>query len=223
MTRLLILAALLPLSACVSLLPEGGDLAPRLSLEAGQPTDAPGAPLGVSLAVTDPRTEAVFNTANVAVQTSPLQYEYLAGAEWTDRAPQLLGLFLERRFENTRRFAAVGDRVALPVADYALLTDIRAINLDRTTGDRKAVVAYGARIVDRRGRSLGNRIFRAEAAADGNGNDAAVRALNAAARQVADETIAWSIALIEEGEVRAAAEAEAEAERKAALRRRARS
>lgn len=199
MRFLLPLAALLALPGCVSLLPESGDLAPRLTLDAGEAGPPTGAPLGATLAIADPRSEAAFNTVDVAVQTSPLQYEYLAGAEWTDRAPLLFGLFLERAFENEGRYAAVGDRVALPVADFTLLTDIRALHLDETDGQSRAVVAYGARLINRRGETLGSRIFRAETPLDARDNDAAVRALNDAARRAAAQTIAWVEPLVAEG------------------------
>ena len=206
--RRLFLSACLLLPACVSVLPESGDLAPRLTLDAGEPSAASAAPLGASLAIADPRSEAAFNTANVAVQTSPLQFEYLAGAEWTDRAPLLFGLFLERSFENTGRYTAVGDRVALPVADFTLQTDIRALHLDQTAGRSRAIVAFGARLTDRRGGTLGNRIFRAEVPLDGRDNDAAVRALNEAARQATSEVIGWIEPLVADGVAARAAEVE---------------
>jgi cholesterol transport system auxiliary component len=185
----------LSLSACVSILPEGADLPPRLALDPGPEAAAPGAPLGVTLSVDDPASEKVFNTSGVAVQTSPLQYEYLAGAEWTDRVPLLLGSFLERSFENTGRLAATGDPVTLPVSDYTLQTDIRAFNVDRT-GEDRAVVAYGATL-NAGGRALGTRVFRAEVPLQGRGNDATVRALNEAVRRTADDVVAWSFGLIE--------------------------
>ena len=197
--RLPLLAALLALPACVSILPESGDLSPRLTLDAGEAGAPTGAPLGATLAIADPRSEAAFNTANVAVQTNPLQYEYLAGAEWTDRAPLLFGLFLERAFENEQRYDAVGDRVALPVADFTLLTDIRAMHLDQTDRRNHAIVAYGARLTDRRGATLGSRIFRAEVPLGSRSNDAAVLALNEAARRAAEETIAWTAPLVRQG------------------------
>ena len=212
--RSLLPLLLLTLPACVSLLPESGDLAPRLTLDAGEPRAVTAPPLAASLAIADPRSEAAFKTANVAVQTNPLQYEYLAGAEWTDRAPLLFGLFLERTFENTSRYAAVGDRVALPVADFTLQTDIRALHLDQTEGRSHAVIAFGARLTNRRGDTLGTRIFRAEAPLDGRNNDAAVRALNEAAREAAGAVVSWVEPLVEEGLASRDAEAESRAQRR---------
>ncbi|MBB4657764.1 ABC-type transport auxiliary lipoprotein family protein [Parvularcula dongshanensis] len=186
------------LCGCASFLPSSDDLAPRLSLDAGSARAPRGETLPVTLSVADPRSEAVFNTSSVAVQTSPLQYGYLSGAEWTDRAPLMLGLFLERSFENTGLFAAVGDQVSLPVSDYALLTDIRAMHLDRTGGESRAVIAYGARLQSRRGATIGSEIFREEVPVVGTGNDAAVTALNAAAQRIADRTLDWMLPLIGE-------------------------
>ena len=214
LSLLLFCLALLP--GCVSLLPESGDLAPRLTLDAGEAGAPTGAPLGATLAIADPRSEAAFNTANVAVQRNPLQFEYLAGAEWTDRAPLLFGLFLERAFENEGRYAAVGDRVALPVADFTLLTDIRALHLDQTPDRNHALVAYGSRLIDRRGTTLGSRIFRAEVPLDARNNAAAVRAFNDAARSAAAETIAWAEPLVAQG---VAAREEGEAARTERRRR----
>lgn len=189
------------LGACVSIGPSGDDLPPRLALDAGPPRDDQAEPLGVTISVADPSADKVFNTSGVAVQTAPLQYEYLSGAEWTDRAPLLLGRFLERSFENTNRFSATGDPITLPVSDYTLLTDIRAFHLDRTGGGAgEAVVGYGARLNDRRGRTLGTRPFRAEVPIGANGNDATVTALNEAARRAASETVAWSVELIRRAE-----------------------
>ena len=190
----LILLAALP--GC-TILPKAEDLAPRLSLDAGTGgSQTASAAMPVSFSVADPRSEAVFNTSNVAVQTAPLQYQYLEGAEWTDRAPLLLGLFLERRFENSGLFQAVGDQVSLPVADYALQTDIRAMHLDRTSAQGRAVIAYGARIVSRRGATIGTRVFSQNVSVEGNGNAGTVAALNEAAQRAADETLAWAEPLI---------------------------
>lgn len=191
------LALPLTLAGCLSL-PESGDLPPRLALDAGAPAPSPGAPLGVTLSVDDPTAEKVFNTSGVAVQTAPLQYEYLAGAEWTDRAPLLLGSFLERSFENTGRFLATGDPVTLPISDYTLLSDLRAFNVDRTGEEATAVVAFGARLNDRRGQTVATRSFRAEAPIEGTGNGAIVRAVNEAARRAGGEAVGWGVSVIED-------------------------
>lgn len=182
------------LPGCISLLPSSRDLAPRLALDAGTPMQtAPAGPtISASLAIMDPDAAAVYNTFNVAVATAPFQYEYIANAEWTDRVPVLVRRFLEQRFENEQLFAAVGDRTDFVASDYELYTDIRAFHVDRQRGGNGiAKIAYGARLTDRRGQTLGTRVFAAEVAVSGREREDIVQALNEAATTAADEVVAW--------------------------------
>ena len=192
-------AGALTLGACVSLLPDAADLEARIGLDATYEAPARAEPLGVTLSIADPRAEDVFDTAAVAVKTGPLQYEYLGSAEWTDRAPILLELFLERRLGATGAFTAVGDRIGLPIADYTLHTDVLAMNTDRTDGNT-AKVAYGARLTDTRGRTVATRTFAASVPVAGQGGGAVALALNEAAARAVDETLAWMAPIIAEAE-----------------------
>ena len=191
--------AALGLAACVSILPKGEDLEARLGLDAGYREAVDAAPLGVTLSIADPRAEDVFDTPSVAVKTAPLQYEYLAGAEWTDRAPLLLELFLDRRLGATGAFTAVGDRVGLPIADYTLHTDIRALNVDLTDG-RAAEIAYGARLTNARSETIATRTFRVSVPMTDRSNGAVALALNEAAARIVDQTFDWMRPIIAEAE-----------------------
>jgi cholesterol transport system auxiliary component len=177
------------LAGCLS----SGDLAPRLSLDAGSPNQSPSAPIvDAALVIADPEAEAVFNTFNVAIATAPYEFEYLAGAEWTDRVPVLVRLFIERRFENTRVFTAVGDRTEIAVSDYLLSSDIRAFHIDRASGGAEASVAISVRLSDQRGRTLGSELFSARVPVDSSDRSSVVRSINEAAGTVADEMIDWT-------------------------------
>ena len=200
MLRQTIIASLMgmALTGCISLLPSSGELPPRLALNAGAPSQATSVPVQDGyLVLVDPDAAAVLNTFSVAIATGPYQYEYLADAEWTDRVPILLRRFLEQRFENDGVFAAVGDRTEFPLGGHALYTDIRAFHLDRTGGDTVARVAYGARLMNEKGKVLGTRVFSGSAAPNGSSREEAARALNDAARQASDETVAWVRELVE--------------------------
>lgn len=193
----LILSIAALVGGCTSILPDAGDLAPRLSLDAGRIGEGrTGAPIPTNLVIADPTAEAVYNTFNVAVLTAPLQYEYLVDAEWTDRVPVLFRLFVERRFENAGVVTAVGDRGDVPISDYELKTDIRAFTIDRTRGTEEVEVTFGARLVDDKGRTLGTRVFSEVLAPEGEGRMATVAAINDAARQTTDDLIAWTRDLI---------------------------
>ncbi|MEM9422434.1 MAG: ABC-type transport auxiliary lipoprotein family protein [Pseudomonadota bacterium] len=184
------------LTGCISLLPNAGELAPRLSLDPGGAMATKTPAHSGALVVMDPDAAAILNTFSVAVATGPYQYEYLADAEWTDRVPVLLRRFLEQRFENHMVFEAVGNQTEFPVGGYKLYTDVRAFHLDRTGKTPTARIAYGARLLDKKGKVLGVRVFSAAAHPNGTSQTDTARALNEAAATVSDETVAWVRALV---------------------------
>lgn len=186
------------LGACVSVLPDSGDQPPRLRLYADVPTDKMARrPVDAGLVIHDPTTEAVYNTFHVAVATGPYRFEYVDGAQWTDRIPALFRIYLKRRFENTNTFRAVGDPTELTRgAEYNLYTDLRAFHIDRASSEERAVVSYGTRLVNRRGETLGSRVFSATSPTGEGDVDRYAEALDMAARQTSSETIDWASALI---------------------------
>lgn len=191
-TAAFLATALIALSGCVSIFPDSGDLAPRLTLDAGEPpATPPAAKYNATLAIDDPNAAAAYNTFLVAIARSPLEFQYLADAEWADRVPVLMRRFFERRFDNRRLFVAVGDRTDIPMSDYTVQTDIRAFNLDATTSDEVARASIGARLVDNRGRVVATKVFTHTAAPNGSGRSARAVALNQAATDVADEMLDW--------------------------------
>lgn len=192
--RNLTLAALaLFLGGCVSLLPDSGEMAPRIRLQADAPVSPAQESLPANLVIADPVAEAVYNTFNVAVATGPYRYEYLAAAEWADRVPILFRLYLERRFENAGAFTAVGDRSEMPIGGgYILHTDIRAFHLDQTRGAERALVSFGARLTDSRGRTIGKQVFAAEADTQISGRRDFAQAFNDAAQISTEEVVRWA-------------------------------
>lgn len=181
----------LGLSGCISLLPDNGGPSPRIGLDPGAPAASGPARHDVALMIGDPAAAAALNSFSVAVVTAPLEYQYLADAEWTDRVPVLVRRFTERRFSNSGRFQAVGDRTTILRPDYTLQTDIRAFYLDQKSGQNAAVVTLGARLVDGRGRVVATSLFTHEREASGTSRQARAAAFNEAARAVVDEMIDW--------------------------------
>lgn len=185
------------LGGCVSLLPDSGDLEPRIRLDANAPVISADTMLETSLVISDPSAEAVYNTYNLAVATGPYRFEYLDGAEWADRVPVLFRIYLERRFENSGGFQAVGDRTELPIgAGYVLYTDIREFHLDQSRGQELALVSFSARLTDSRGKTLGTEVFAAESRTNRNGQRDIAYALNEAARISSEEAVIWANRLV---------------------------
>ena len=199
--QITVLLAVMSLGGCVSLFPDSGDQPPRIRLDADAPVTTAEEFLPVSLVIDDPSAEAVYNTFNVAVATSPYQFEYLDGAEWADRVPVLFRIYLERRFENSGYFRAVGDRTELPIgAGYVLHTDIRAFHLDQSRWRERALVSFGARIADSRGRTLATDIFAADSETELDGRRSYDRALNRSAQIASERVILWAVEVIEAAE-----------------------
>ncbi|MEE4210065.1 MAG: ABC-type transport auxiliary lipoprotein family protein [Parvularcula sp.] len=198
MTRAVLILLALTLTGCVSLIQPASTLPPRYTMNALDRPAAEGADLPVTLAISDARSEAALNTSRIAVKTAPNEIRYVKGGEWSDRAPRIFSLLVERSFEERGRLLAVSDRVALPVADYIFFADIQDLNVDRSDGSDIAIVSFRARLEDRRGRVLEAKRFRAEVSVTDHSTRAAAMAINEAAATVTAEAADWAIALIEE-------------------------
>lgn len=196
MIRSLLALSLLALGGCISLVPPAKTLPPRYTMNANDISGPTGEPLEVTLAINDPRSEAAFNTARIAVMTAPNEIRYLPDAEWADRGPLLISILLERSFEEHGRLLAVSDRVALPVANYVFYTDISALHIDRSVEPHVARVSYRVRLENRRGRVLGAQRFEATRTLTASEPRDAALAIGVAAADTAEAASAWGMELI---------------------------
>lgn len=77
------------------------------------------------LVVETPVAAASVDTPRIALQQSPLTFEYYAEAAWTDNAPAMVQTLLIESFESTRSIRAVGREAIGLRPDYILKTDLR--------------------------------------------------------------------------------------------------
>jgi len=196
MRTALILVAAASLTGCISLVSPATKLPPRYTLTA-EDIAPQGDRLPVTLAIADARAEGALNTSKIAVRTAPNELRYLADGDWSDRAPLLFSLLLERSFEERAQLLAVSDRVALPIADYTVFADIAEMNVDRTSSDAMGKVTFRVRLQSRGGKVLGTRGFEATRRVEGATTRDAATAINAAAAQTTKEAAAWAMELIE--------------------------
>lgn len=190
--RLTALAGVTLLSACVSLLPETAPPKPRYTLEGVDASLVAGAPVDWALVIDDPRTSRAYDSVRVAVSTAPGKIEYFAGAEWADRAPRLFLGALVESFQDSGRILAVGDRLALPVGDIVLQTDIRRMHLDVKNGARQTEVSVYARLTDGKGTIYAAKAFSAKTPTANENADAVTRAFDAAFDAVIVELVNWT-------------------------------
>lgn len=181
------------LAGCVSLLPETAPPKPRYAINAVAADALVGGMHDWSLAIEDPRTTRVYDTVRIAVSTQPGKIEYFAGAEWADRAPRLLQSALVQSLEDSTRILTVGDRMAVPLSDFVLQSDIRRIQLNIRGGARTAVVSVYARLTDGRGKIYAARLFESAQQASSDDPDQVVAAFDAAFAEVIAGLANWTL------------------------------
>jgi cholesterol transport system auxiliary component len=77
------------------------------------------------LVVETPVSAASLDTSRIALQRTPLTFEYYADAAWTDNAPAMVQTLLIESFEATHRISGVGREAIGLRPDYILMTDLR--------------------------------------------------------------------------------------------------
>jgi ABC-type uncharacterized transport system auxiliary subunit len=191
------------LTGCVSLVPPASKLPPRYTLTPLE-VSPEGPRFDRTLAIADARAEGALNTSKIAVLTGDNEIRYLPEGEWSDRAPRIFSLLIERSLEEREQLLAISDRVALPIANYTLFADMQRFNIDRRNGRALAEVSFRVRLEGRAGVTLGARGFEASADVTGMETRDAARALNEAASRSTAEMAEWVMGVIEETETEAA-------------------
>lgn len=165
-------------------------------LEAGRVEAAPRARKRAQVLVPRPRALKALDTENIAVVEKGLAYSYFPESAWTDSLPNVIQAKLVQTLQNTNRLRGVGLPGDGLLIDYQLQTDLRSFEL-RIDGPARAVVEIAAKLVnDRNGRTLDNRVFRAEVMSGGVSVDQAVTALNSAADKVFQDIARWILSRV---------------------------
>jgi cholesterol transport system auxiliary component len=181
------------LASCVSVLPEARPAAPRYLIEPVA-YEAGGERVPWSIAVEDPSATRAYDTTKIALVREKGRVEYYAAGEWADRATRLFQTALIRSYENTGRILGVGDRIALPAANFVLHTDIRSLHAAYDGGPPAARVVVYARLADARGRVVAGKLFTAEAKADADRVPQIAGAFDDALGEVMHAIVDWSFA-----------------------------
>lgn len=147
---LLIGAAALPLAGCAagSLIPKAEErpslyvLTPKSTFPENLPS------ISWQLAVDTPQAPAGIDTPRIALMHQPVQLDYYARANWTDRAPIMVQSLLIESFENTGKIVGVGRMSVNLRADYVLATELREFQVEYYKGGLpQAHVRINAKLV----------------------------------------------------------------------------
>lgn len=148
----------------------------------------------LQILVPSPNALKALDSENIVVNTAPGAIEYLKGAQWGDRLPNLVQSRLVQAYENAGVFGGVGrpgDGLAI---NYQILSDLRVFSIQAYGSQRAAVVEIAVRLMnDKNGEVRATRVFRASTPVHGTTNNEYVRALDKAFDQVASEIVSWTI------------------------------
>ncbi|MCK5622969.1 MAG: membrane integrity-associated transporter subunit PqiC [Alphaproteobacteria bacterium] len=138
-TTLVLLAAFALTAACGITLPGTGERSQLyvLTPKSTYPDDLP--TVDWQLLVEKTTSPAGLDTPRIAVAYSPIELDYFARTNWTDRAPEMVLRLLVESFENSGKIIAVGrDSIGLR-SNIVLKTELREFQAEY---DRKQVSGH---------------------------------------------------------------------------------
>jgi cholesterol transport system auxiliary component len=147
---------------------------------------------GVQILISQPTALKALDSQNIVVQPQPGSIEYLAGAQWSDRLPEIVQSRLVEAFDRSGRVGGVGRPGEGLAIDYRILADIRKFGIIKDGGERAQIEMNIQVLNDRNGVVRGSRTFSASVPVTGSGNDALAFALDQAFEQIAVDIVGWS-------------------------------
>jgi phospholipid/cholesterol/gamma-HCH transport system substrate-binding protein len=162
-----------------------------LTVPAIPPGSAPAS--AAQLVIPDPTAVATLDTDRIQTRTADGATSAFADAQWSDTLSKLVQMKIVRIFEDASLLAGVGRQADGLAGDFQLLLDIRTFQLQAATG----VVELAGKIVDKDGRIVATRLFRATAPADAATAKAAAGALDQAFGRAAGELVLWTVRTVD--------------------------
>jgi cholesterol transport system auxiliary component len=192
--------ALAPLTACAGVLPGQGppEQLFRLTPKSTFSEDLPS--VDWQLVIEKPISNGSLDTTRIALQQSPTQVEYFAGAGWVDRAPAMIQTLMVESFENSSSIVAVGRETVGLRSDFVLKVDVREFEAIYYEGSPpKATVALILRLVEmpRRG-IIGVERVASTVKSERDSVEAVVDAFDIALGKVLKRSVEWTIQTGEE-------------------------
>lgn len=185
-----LLAAVLGLSACTSLVPSP----PSNTYDLTAPASFPGLKGGsrAQILILEPSALKVLDSQEIVVKPSPAEVEYLGRSQWSDRLPKLVQAKLIETFENTNRVRAVAKPGEGLVIDYQVVSDIRSFEAN-VGANREARVSISVKLVsDRTGKVVRSKVFTQAVPLSGSGSLDIVLGLDSAFDSVATQLVKWT-------------------------------
>lgn len=146
-----------------------------------------------TVVITEPEAVMTYDTERVVVREPGGVLSYLPEAQWSDRLPVLIQTRMLQTFENAA-FPNIGRPDDQLSVDVTLATEIRAFEIDVSTG-AVATVTLSAKLVnERRGSIAANSVFTATVPALSASGRGAITSLNNALQDVSLQILRWTAA-----------------------------
>jgi cholesterol transport system auxiliary component len=142
-----------------------------------------------------PQANAGIDTTRIALQRAPLQIEYYARAQWSDRAPQMVQTLMIESFENSKRIVAVGRDVVGLRADFVLKSELREFQAEYfQPGPPHSHVSIAARLVQMPRRAIiGTNTIESGVPATADSVPAVIEAFDEALGKVLRRLVEWAL------------------------------
>ena len=190
--RIMIMISAFAATGCVGGLLETSPPKPRYMVGFVDAGAVAGEAVDWSLIIENPGASRAYDTTKIAVSPSPGRIEYFADGEWASRAPVVFQMAMIQAFEDSGRILAVGNRADIGLADLALQTDIRRLDLDVSGGARAARIDVYVRLTNGRSKVFAARAFSASSPARSEGGDDVAAAFDAAFKSAVSDIVNWA-------------------------------
>tara|TARA_B100000686_G_C16576151_1_gene855612 strand:- start:4 stop:633 length:630 start_codon:yes stop_codon:yes gene_type:complete len=189
-------AASAMLGGCTSFITQAVDNPPALYRLTPKSTFGDGIyPVAWQLVVDQPYAEAAINSQRIALMYTPIQVDYYANANWTDRAPDMIQGLIVESFENSNMISSVGRQSAGLRSDFVLLPEVREFQAEYFESEPPiAHVRVNVKLIKMPDRAIvDNASFEAEIQAAANNMDAIVNAFDEALGKVLKGLVRWTL------------------------------
>lgn len=140
------------------------------------------------LVVYEPTAVHALETNRLMVRPQADQVSYYKDVAWSDRLPRLVQARIIETFQNSGSVKAVSSGTG----QYALVTDLRAFQIDVTSGKAYAEIEIFAKLVNTgSGKVVATKGFSARVPATTDSPGDAIAALNQAFTEVLQDTMTW--------------------------------
>jgi cholesterol transport system auxiliary component len=140
------------------------------------------------LLVQEPTAVHALETNRLMVRPRADQVSYYKGIAWSDRLPRLVQARMIETFQNSGAVKTV----SASTGQYALVTDLRAFQIDVTSGKAVAEIEIFAKLVNiGSGKVVATKGFSARVPATTDSPGDAIAALNQAFTAVLQDTTTW--------------------------------